>query len=253
MDQPGYQPTTPLARPREGRENIFERSRIARRPPDSPGRPGGRVAAAIIGAVRHNPSTVVVLAGNPSDQALAAVSRSMNVVLVRPDDGAADGVAAAAAALRRVAGVSAPYVLVAADPLAAVAAGWSAMWDLSDGARGGEEFELRAAEALAAWRAGQFELPDYYLVLADEGGPAAPEQRRPDFYLGPLRSVRPHRVAVAAAAEPAAQAAALLSELGTLRAGRWWPPLDEIFRTARGFYPGALAESPDAGRATLLS
>jgi hypothetical protein len=206
----------------------------------------------MIGAVRHNPSTVVVLAGKTSDQVLAAVGRSMNVVLVRPaQDG--DGVDAAAAALRRVAGISAPYVLVAADPLAAVAAGWSAMWDLSRDARGSEEFELRAGEALAAWRANQFELPDYYLVLADETGPATAAEHRPDFYLGPLRSVRPHRVAVAAAADPAAQAAAVLSELGSLRAGRWWPSLDEVLGTVRGFYPGALTESPDAGRATLLT
>ena len=177
----------------------------------------------------------------------------MNVVLVRPaTDGAGDGIAAAAAALRRVAGVSAPYVLVAADPLAAVAAGWSALWDLSRDARGTEEFELRAAEALAAWRAGQFELPDYYLVLADESRPAASPEPRPDFYLGPLRSVRPHRVAVATAADPAGQASALLAELGSLRAGRWWPSLDEVFAAARAFYPGALTESPDAGRAALL-
>jgi len=202
--------------------------------------------------VRHNPSTVVVLAGKLPDQVLTAVGRSMNVVLVRPAaDG--DGVEVPAATLRRVTGISAPSVLVAADPLAAVAAGWSAMWDLSGDGRGGEEFELRAGEALAAWRAGQFELPDYYLVLADETGPAAADERRPDFYLGPLRSVRPHRVAVAAAASPAEQAAALLSELGSLRAGRWWPSLDDIMGTARGFYPGALTESPDAGRATLLT
>ena len=57
---------------------------------------------------------------------------------------------------------------------------------------------------------------------------------------------------VAAGASPAAQADALLSELGSLRHGPWWPPLDEVLRTARGFYPGALAESPTAGRASLL-
>jgi hypothetical protein len=205
--------------------------------------------------VRRNPSTVVVLAGKTSGPVLAAVERSMNVVLVRPADEAdsADGVAVAAAALRRAAGISAPYVLVAADPLAAVAAEWSAMWDLSQETHGSERFELRAAEALAAWRANQFELPDYYLVLASDTGAGAAEDHRPDFYLGPLRSVRPHRVAVAAAAEPAEQAAAARSELGSLRAGRWWPSLEEVFRTVRGFYPGALAESPDAGRATLLA
>ena len=194
----------------------------------------------------------MVLAGKTSEPVLAAVERSMNVVLVRPADDA-DGVEAASAALRRATGISAPYVLVAADPLAAVAAEWSAMWDLSQETRGSDRFELRAAEALAAWRANQFELPDYYLVLAEDTRPAGPEEHGPDFYLGPLRSVRPHRVAVAAAAEPAERAAAARSELGSLRAGRWWPSLEEVFRTARGFYPGALAESADAGRATLLA
>ena len=236
LGRPRTQRTSPPPAGRGGRENIFERS-----------------AWGYDRGVRRNPSTVVVLAGKTSEPVLAAVERSMNVVLVRPADDAGDGVAVAAGALRRAAGISAPYVLVAADPLAAVAAEWSAMWDLSSGPRGSDRFELRAGEALAAWRAGQFELPDYYLVLADETGPAAADERRPDFYLGPLRSVRPHRVVVAAAAEPAEQAAAARSELGSLRAGRWWPSLEEVFRTVRGFYPGALAESPDAGRATLLA
>ena len=239
LGQPRVQPTSSPPAGRGGRENIFERS-----------------AWDYDRAVRRNPSTVVVLAGKTSEPVLAAVERSMNVVLVRPADDAGDGVAVAAGALRRAAGISAPYVLVAADPLAAVAAEWSAMWDLSQETRGSERFELRAAEALAAWRANQFELPDYYLVVASETAPTAPatpEDHRPDFYLGPLRSVRPHRVVVAAAAEPAEQAAAARSELGSLRAGRWWPSLEEVFRTVRGFYPGALAESPDAGRATLLA
>ena len=202
--------------------------------------------------MRRNPSTVVVLAGQASEGLLAAVGRSMNVSLVRPDDAASE-LEAAADALRRAAGISSPYVLVAADPLAAVAAEWRAMWELSRGPGGSDAFELRAAEALAAWRAGQFELPDYYLVLAGAIQGAPGDEQPPDFYLGPLRSVRPHRVAVAAASEPAEQAAEVLSVIGSLRHGRWWPSLDEIFRTARGFYPGALAESPAAGQATLLA
>ena len=250
-------------------------------------RAGRRVV--IIGLVRHNPSTVVVLAGRPGEQVLAALGRSLNVVLVRPETASsagADGVGseaeAAAGALRRVAGISAAYVLVAADPLAAVAEAWQAMWALNGGAHGSDEFELRAADAMGAWRAKRFELPDYYLVLADEsavggaagagpasGSAAAPGafgasstsrvsgasgagEVRADFYLGPLRAVRPNRVAVAAGASPAAQADALLSELGSLRHGPWWPPLDEVLRTARGFYPGSLAESPTAGQASLL-
>jgi hypothetical protein len=208
----------------------------------------------------------VVLAGRPGEQALAAVGRSLNVVLVRPRDqpagpgnasaggpGNASGeLEAAAWALRRAAGITAPYVLVTADPLSAVADAWRDLWAVGAAPRGSDEFELRAAEALAAWRARQFELPDYYLTLAEQAVPGDAPQP-PDFYLGPLRSVRPNRVAVAAGAEPAEQAAAVLSELGTLRHGPWWPSLEEIFRTARGFYPGALAESPSAGAATLLS
>jgi hypothetical protein len=206
--------------------------------------------------VRRNPATVVALAGHASEGLLAAVGQSMNVVLVRPED-SADGLDAAAGALRRAAGISSPYVLVAADPLAAVAAEWRAMWEIprepSRAPAGTAAFELRAAEALAAWRAGQFELPDYYLVLAGAVQAAPGDEQPPDFYLGPLRSVRPHRVAVAAASEPAEQAAEVLTVLGSLRHGRWWPSLDEIFRTAREFYPGSLTESPDAGRARLLA
>ena len=226
----------------------------------------GRMAI-IIGAVRHNPATVVVLAGQASEGLLAAVGKSMNVSLVRPAEpgaGSGDGLEAAAWALRRAAGISSPYVLVAADPLAAVAAEWRAMWEITREPRGSEAFELRAAEALAAWRASRFELPDYYLVLApgwsaptgkgagprqrekERAGTAVTEEQRPDFYLGPLRSVRPHRVAVVAAAEPAEQAAGLLSALGALRHGRWWPPLEEVIDAARRFYPGALAESGSA-------
>jgi hypothetical protein len=221
----------------------------------------------MIGPVRHNPSTVVVLAGRTTEQVLAAVGRSLNVVLVRaeqpPDTraGTGAGLEAAAGALRRAAGITAPYVLVAADPLSAVAAAWQAMWDVTAEPRGSDEFELRAAEALAAGRAKRFELPDYYLVLAEEAapggadgpGPSGTGEPRADFYLGPLRAVRPNRVSVAAGASPEAQADALLSELGSLRHGPWWPPLDEVFRTARGFYPGTLAESSSAGRASLLS
>ena len=197
--------------------------------------------------MRRNPSTVVVLAGQAPEALLGAVGRSMNVSLVGPED-SADGIEAAAGALRRAAGISSPYVLVAADPLAAVAEQWAAMWEVTPQPRGSEEFELRAAEAMAAWRANRFELPDYYIVLAAERpqAPAEDLQPRPDFYLGPLRSVRPHRVAAVAAAEPAEQAAALLHALGSLRHGRWWPPLDEVIDAARRFYPGALAESSPA-------
>jgi hypothetical protein len=207
--------------------------------------------------MRRNASTVVVLPGPVPAEVLAAAGRSMNVALIRPEDppgdGDGDGVEAAAGALRRAGRSTSPYALVPADPLAAVAAAWQAMWDVSrpDGPAG---FEQEAAKALAAWRSGLFELPDYYLVLAaapatgpDPGpagrsAPAEAGDRGPDFYLGPLRSARPHRVAFVAATEPAQQAAAVLQALGSLRHGPWWPGLDEVIETARTFYPGRLAE-----------
>jgi hypothetical protein len=49
-------------------------------------------------------------------------------------------------------------------------------------------------------------------------------------------------VAVVAATEPAQQAIGVLQALGSLRHGRWWPPLDEVIETARTFYPDSLAE-----------
>jgi len=206
---------------------------------------GSSDRAATIEPMRRNSSTVVVLAGPAPSEVLAAVGRSMNVTLIRPEepaDSGGDGVAAAAGALQRAGRATSPYALVAADPLAAVAASWRAMWDVSR-PEGPAEFEQEAVKALAAWRAGQFELPDYYLVLAASTGAA---EAGPDFHLGPLRSARPHRVAVVAAAEPAQQAAGVLQALGSLRYGPWWPPLDEVIETARRFYPDSLAEGQAA-------
>jgi hypothetical protein len=165
----------------------------------------------------------------------------MNVALIRPEDPAADdgdGLEAAAEALRRAGRSTSPYALVPADPLAAVAASWQAMWDVSrpEGAAG---FEQEAVKALAAWRSGRFELPDYYLVLGS--GPEV-AGAGPDFYLGPLRSARPNRVAFVPATEPAQQAVGVLQALGSLRHGPWWSGLDEVIEVARTFYPDRLAE-----------
>ena len=124
--------------------------------------------AASIEPMRRNASTVVVLAGSAPGAVLAAVGRSMNVTLIRPEepaDSGGDGLAAAAGALQRAGRATSPYALVAADLLAAVAAAWRAMWDVSR-SQGPAEFEQEAVKAQAAWRSGRFELPDYYLVLA---------------------------------------------------------------------------------------
>jgi len=196
--------------------------------------------------MRRNSSTVVVLAGQVPAEVLAAASRSMNVTLYRPTGKEDDPLEASAAALQRAGRATAPYALVPADPLAGVAARWRELWDLSR-QPGPAAFEAEAAQALAAWRAGRFELPDYYLVLATEasqpGAPAGDETAPvPDFYLGPLRSARPHRVVLVPATEPAEQAEGVLHALGSLRHGPWWPDLNQVLETARRFYPASLAD-----------
>ena len=193
--------------------------------------------------MRRNASTVVVLAGPAPGEVLAALGRSMNVALIRPEEPeeGTDGLTAAAAALQRAGRATSPYALVPADPLAAVAASWREMWDVSR-QEGPAGFEQEAAKVLAAWRAGRFELPDYYLVLARE------DTEGPDFHLGPLRSARAHRVVLVPEQEPAQQAAGVLHALGSLRHGPWWPGLDEVIEAARRFYPDSLA----GGNATGL-
>jgi hypothetical protein len=193
---------------------------------------------ATIEPMRRNASTVVVLTGPAPGEVLAALGRSMNVALIRPAED--EGLAAAAEALQRAGRATSPYALVPADPLAAVAASWREMWDVSK-QEGSAAFEQEAVKALTAWRAGRFELPDYYLVLAgeDTGGP--------DFHLGPLRSARSRRVVPVPEQEPAQQAAGVLHALGSLRHGPWWPGLDEVIDVARRFYPDSLAEATATG------
>ena len=191
--------------------------------------------------MRRESSTVVVMVGPASEESLAGLAQSPNVSVARASsEPAADSAwETGAAAMREAARRSATYVIVPDDPLADVAAAWSAMWDVSAGPDAAAGFELRAADTLGAWRGKRFELPDYYLVLA----PAQPAGS-PDLYLGPLHSVRPRRVAVATVAgSPAAQAARLLDTLRSLEHGPWWPPLDELLDAARRFYPGALNQT----------
>jgi len=201
--------------------------------------------------MRRESSTVVAVVGEVGDELLAGLGRSPNVSVARaPAAGAgqADAGKAAAArpgweagalAMREAARRSTTYVIVADDPLADVAAEWRAMWEVPGGSAGAAGFEQRAAGALAAWRDKRFELPDYYLVVA----PAQPEAAGPDLYLGPLRAVRPRRVAVAGIADSPGQVARLLDTLRSLEHGPWWPPLDELIDAARRFYAGGLAET----------
>ncbi len=234
---------------------------------------------------------MVALVGDLSGDLLAGLARSPNVSVARLHSAARPrigprenpavlrpgkpGWAAAAEAMREAARRRSMYVIVPADPLAGVAASWQQMWDPAGGLPGAAEFEASAAEALVAWRAKQFELPDYYLIAARAQGSFT----SPDFYLGPLRAVRPRRVAVAGLPNgavhpggtvagtgrhgaprqhgahrpapcirppcdrPPVQTSSLLDALRSLHHGPWWPPLDEVLEAARGFYAGGLAET----------
>ncbi|HYB86705.1 MAG TPA: hypothetical protein VEC76_07640 [Streptosporangiaceae bacterium] len=204
--------------------------------------------------MRRESSTVVVLAGDVSEGLLASLSRSPNVSIARTPAAGAGQTAAeepaparagwetGALALREAARRSSTYVIVPDDPLADVAAAWRAMWDVAGGPGGAAGFEQYAADAVAAWRNKRFELPDYYLVMAT----AQPGGTGPDLYLGPLRAVRPRRVAVAGIADGPGQADRLLDTLRSLEHGPWWPPLDELIDAARRFYEGGLAETQPA-------
>ncbi len=201
---------------------------------------------------------MVVLVGDFGDGLLAGLTHSPNVSVARAPDAAGSsagqpspdepavgdrpGWEAGALALREAARRRSTYVIVPDDPLAEVAAGWRAMWDVPGGPGGAARFEASAAEALAAWRDKRFELPDYYLVVA----PPLQAAAGPDLYLGPLRAVRPRRVAVAGIADSAGQAGQLLNSLRSLEHGPWWPPLDELLDAARHFYAGGLAETQRA-------
>jgi hypothetical protein len=201
--------------------------------------------------MRRESSTVVAVVGEVGDELLAGLGRSPNVSVARaPAAGAGQPAAgeatvarpgweAGAQAMREAARRPSSYVIVADDPLADVAAEWRAMWQVAGRSPGAAGFEQRAADALAAWRDKRFELPDYYLVVA----PAQPEAVGPDLYLGPLRAVRPRRVAVAGIADSPGQVARLLDTLRSLEHGPWWPPLDELIDAARRFYAGGLAET----------
>jgi len=147
--------------------------------------------------MRRESSTVIVLAGEPDDALLGALSQSPNVSVARapaPEAAAAGGSpaarpawAAGALAMREAARRRSTYVVVPDDPLADVAAAWREMWAGPGGPDAVTGFELAAGAALTAWRDKQFELPDYYLVLASApGSPAGPGRTA-----GPVTAARP--------------------------------------------------------------
>ncbi len=201
--------------------------------------------------MRREPATVVALVGAVDDDLLAALGRSPNVSVARAPDtdpgqpparapaAVLPGWEAGALAMREAARRRSTYVIVPSDPLAGVAASWQAMWDLGSAPDGAAFFEAASADALAAWQGERFELPDYYLVVT----PDQANDSRPDLYLGPLRAVRPRRVAVAPAAHGPDKAARLADALRSLGHGPWWPPLDQVIDAARQFNAAGLAET----------
>ena len=208
--------------------------------------------------MRRESSTVVVLIGETGEGLLSRLAASPNVSVARasaprdgqPGDGESwqPGWEPGALAMREAARRRSTYVIVPDDPLAGVAARWQAMWEAPAGKGGAAGFEEGAGDALAAWRGKQFELPDYYLVVA----PARAEQVAPDLYLGPLRAVRPRRVAVAAVTHGQIEPAQIIATLRSLQHGPWWPPLDELLDATRRFYPGALSETDSAASAAPI-
>lgn len=214
--------------------------------------------------MRRESSTIVVLIGDADDGLLAGLARSPNISIAHAPTSdiaraAADtdarklttahpGWEPGALAMREAARRRSTYVIVPDDPLADVASGWRTMWDVSSGPAGPDAFERSAAQALVAWRDKRFELPDYYLVtdaLRADGTDAATL----DMYLGPLRTLRPRRVAVPGVSAPgfadsAARVARIIEALRSLEHGPWWPPLDDLLTATRDFYAGGLAGAP---------
>ena len=211
----------------------------------------GSVTAGVLAALAESPNVAVIAAPapGPTDQT-GHIGRPGVPSSPSGAQNAPAGWEAGALAMREAVRRRATYVVVPADPLAAVAAAWRGMWDLAAGPVAVAGFEESAAGTLEAWRARRFELPDYYLVIA----PADDAATGPDLYLGPMRAARPHRVAVGATAGPddaagSAGLAGAISLLDTLRSlphGPWWPPLDELLEATRRFYAGGLAEAQHA-------
>jgi hypothetical protein len=193
--------------------------------------------------MRRESSTVVVLVGAIGDRALAGLGQSMNVSVARAEaeePGQQPSWETGARAMAEAARRRSAFVLVTQDPLADLATAWQSMWTVPATPDAAAGFEEAAAQTAAAWRRKQFELPDYYVVMA----PAEGSSTGPDLYLGPLRAARPRRVVLVAGGDsPAARGSALLDTLRSLEHGPWWPPLDELVDAARRFYAGGLTET----------
>ncbi|MCP5026150.1 MAG: hypothetical protein GY929_07670 [Actinomycetia bacterium] len=164
--------------------------------------------------MRRIATTVIALVGPDASPAVAALGAARNVVGLSPDPDSPD-LDRAVEAWRTAETIHTRFTVHDADPLAAVAAAWAAMYD-RQGVRG--DLEVLVAETVARWRAGSLELPDYYLVLDPHGLHLTPTH----WYLGVLHSAAPGRVVPVPPATPFERV------IGSLPAGRWWPDLPEL-------------------------
>ncbi|MEW9552180.1 hypothetical protein [Nonomuraea sp. NPDC050783] len=155
--------------------------------------------------MRRLTSTVVVVAGDGAGEVVAGLDGLHNVRAIPKGERSPAEVAELAARS------AATYVVHDADPLAGVAAAWTAYFD-GTGVVGALEVAIEAA--LGELRADRLVLPDYYLVL----DPDAMTETWRHWWLGVLAGAAPVRVVPV---QPVAGAVA--GELGRLAAGRWWP------------------------------
>ena len=177
-------------------------------------------------------ATVVALVGADAARWAWDVGASANVLAVVPDEG--DPLERAVAAWSGAAGSWRTYVVHDADPLAAVARQWVALYD-GTGLR--DDLETAVAEVIARWRSRSVELPDYYLVLDAGDMPATLRH----WLFGVLRDAAPTRVVPV---QPTT--AAVDRALTHLPAGRWWPDLPDLLAGIDQVAPDAVDTSPVA-------
>lgn len=159
-------------------------------------------------------ATVVALVGVEAARRAHEVGRSANVLAVVPEP--AEPLERAERAWGSAARSSRTYVVHDADPLAAVAQHWVALFD-GHGIRG--DLETAVAAVAARWHRRALELPDYYLVL--DAADLAPTARH--WFLGVLRDAAPSRVVPVRS-----RSGAVEQTLTRLPAGRWWPDLPDL-------------------------
>jgi hypothetical protein len=178
--------------------------------------------------MRKGSSTVVAVVGRVPEALLDLVGRAPNVAALKAEG---EGFEEAANALARAEGVAAPYV-VTVDPFAEVAEHWTAIWTPGSG---DHSFETVAGRLATEWRAGRFQLPDYYIVAAGD------ELHEADWHLGFLKSQRPARVVLVPLVEPEGELALrVLSAIEGLPQGPWWPGVDRLMDAARDYFPGTI-------------